>query len=230
MDEPRQTRLVRTVLFPSATGILIALLVLDACLIAGHILHEVWGRGPFSLTRFSLTYEGGFASLFGGAKMLAAAGMMWVLARRSLAPIDLAWAFALVTIALDDLLELHEGFGRVIADSFALSSPLGGDPVALAELIVWALIGSVVFAVLIVAHTRSGQEPRNRSLRISGIVGLLVFFAIGVDGFNSFVVGGRPNAVSSLIEDGGELVVMSLVLAYVSSILLRSRPERIVAR
>ena len=218
MDELPRSRLIRAVLFPSATAILTALLVVDTCLITGHILHDVWGRGPFSMTRFSLAYEDGFAELFGGGKILAAAAIMWALTRRSLAPIDLAWAVALAIVALDEIFELHEGFARLVDDAFDLPTPFGSD--GLGELVVWALIGSIVSAMLIIAHKRSEQEPRNRSRRIAGIVALLIFFAVGVDAFNLFVLGGDGNGATHLIEEGGELVVMSLLLASVASFVI----------
>lgn len=220
MDEGRRSRVLRRVLFPSTNSILVTLLAVDTFLIGGHVLHDVWGHGPFSLVRLSLAYEGGFATQFGVAKLLTAAGIMWLIARRTLAPIDVAWAFTLVIVALDDLLMIHEGLGGLFVAWFDLPGLFGRDPLPLGELIVWASMGSVVLVLLFAAHKRSPLEARKRSLRIAGLVALLAFFAVVVDAANSFLFEGSVETFTLPVEDGGELIVMTLILAYAASAIL----------
>ena len=138
-------------------------------------------------------------------------------------PIYLAWAFVYLIALADDSLQVHEPLGAYIAEMLADQSwlvsmlePLEGVRLQdVGELVVYAIYGGLSAAALTVGFRRT--EPTHR--RIGAGFGFLFLslagFAAGVDMVARLARAHshRLSQICSTVEDGGEMVVISLTVA-----------------
>ena len=133
---------------------------------------------------------------------------------------------------LDDAFELHEFLGRELArilsiPEFAhLIDQDRGEPIA------WVLIGSFYLAILLLALPKSSATARKVAFTFVRLFILLAFFGIVTDFIHALIKGieGVDTRVVSfamkLVEDGGEMVVGSLMLATVYALYHSNQPSR----
>lgn len=148
-----------------------------------------------------------------------------------------AAAAAIVGVVLaDDVLELHEAFGRTAGERLGLPSILGLRSQDPGEAMFAAALGAAVL-VLWRWGGRGATAPERRLL--SGVLGLtaaLAFFAVAVDAVHvTLPRGSEVRALAGVVEDGGELLVslamLTLALRYAhaqrfAAVVRRERRER----
>lgn len=201
--------------------VLAVLLAADAALILLHILHDLRDMGlvggPYWLeSRLLLISEDhGLGEIFGYGKALAIAVGFLACYLKSRAPIFACLGLTFVVILLDDSLLLHEIFGHRLATALALEPAFGLRAQDLGELLVWFVLGSVVVPSLAVGFRRSRKRAQTLASIFLVLLAALVFFALMVDMLHILLHDGFRGAyrVWPLVEEGGELVVLSLICA-----------------
>jgi hypothetical protein len=191
-------------------GMLAALLVVDVIVI-GVFLTSGVGPEPPDAVIFD---DGGIAEVFGYVKAAASVVVMAVIAVRTRQAVWIAWALLFAVVILDDSLMLHETWGVELAAVLDLRIA-GLREQDAGELIVWVLLGVIPAVLVLVAHLRSDATTRSRSLRVGWLFAALLVVAIGLD---VLVVATGPSQLSAMLalaEDGGELILLTLLLGYV---------------
>ena len=188
---------------------LAALLLVDFILIGLHLWHESWRTGGqltewFEYPWLSLASDGGLGEWTGYLQLSIAAVLLVVIAVRDSAPVLAAWALTLAVAVADDALMLHENGGEALVD--ALNLPAGAY--TLAELAVWAGMAAILLPVLVLTHRAGDRSARATSWRLGVLLVALSFFAAVVDILD--IPWG-----AGVIEDGGELIVSTLILVAV---------------
>jgi hypothetical protein len=116
-----------------------------------------------------------------------------------------AFAAILLVTFLDDVFELHEAIGHMFNAGLGLS-PVAGD------LIGFSTTGllSVVFWL---AGTRliRGEDDWLAYLVFTAYFAILIFFGVGVDAVHGMLGRNVSQTLSTLIEDGGELVTTAVI-------------------
>jgi len=123
-----------------------------------------------------------------------------------------SWAFVFLLIVLDDALLIHERLGDLVGSWLSVGS---GDIEAgeVGGLLIWSGLGLLALSVLVYGHQRSGDLARQVSRVFGWILGLLLFFAIGFDTLLALLSAVSGFATGAqIVEDGGELLVLSLAL------------------
>lgn len=197
----------------TALSALAALLVVDAGLVLLHVLHRS-GDVRLRDRRYSLETDRGLSELFGYGKEGALVIALLFLYRRLRALEYAAWSFAFLIFLADDSFKLHERGGYHLASRLDLPSVSGLRAQDAGELIVWAVLGALVLAALVVGHLHSTAEARAHCRRLVPFLAALVFFAVILD-MADILVAGTPQVVVAVIEDGGEQIVLSGTIAYV---------------
>ncbi|HEY6919624.1 MAG TPA: hypothetical protein VI412_10185 [Tabrizicola sp.] len=133
-----------------------------------------------------------------------------------------AWALVFLLILADDSLQVHETFGRLIAESANLQAGFMVEASDLGELVVFGLMGLSVLLLTGASFTSAGARSRGLSIFYGLIIVGLGFFGVGIDFIHQAVVydGTAHPAldfwkhVFAMIEDGGEMLVASLAAAF----------------
>lgn len=198
----------------SASLFLILLLCADLAFIA---LHSIDTLTPFLNNSFySLGRDSGYPEIYQFLKwfwIIILVAYVSIL-RRSFSYI--AWGLVFTYFLCDDALSIHEGVGKHIAENLTLTPPLGLRLQDLGELAVSATAGMILLSLLIWAYRMGSQAFKKMSQDMSLLILALVFFGVIVDMAHiSIELGWKVDFILGVIEDGGEMLVASLILWYV---------------
>jgi hypothetical protein len=160
---------------------------------------------------------------------MAASIMLIVLGVERRAAIYIGWAIIFVYFLVDDATMIHEHLGKWLATTLRLDRiqqiymdwfpDLFLRPRDFGELAVALLVAAMIAVILAVTWPRHGFAAERRvSKRLIVWLGLFAIFSVGVDLVHiwaldpttgSFSPAGR---VLGLIEDGGEMICVSLLV------------------
>ncbi len=206
--------LVRPLVASSTTVFaLIALLV--AVDLAFIVFDVVAGASDTFPDRMRLARERGIPEFFQYGKWLLAAALMWQ--ARRVAALYVVWAVTFLVLLADDSLSLHERFGLATAP-YAPTTPFGLDiePYVLPQLLLQSGMGLLLLVALVIVARRT---PSVTALRFSAIglflLAVLAGFAIGADFVLDLITDRGSNREAQIFEEGGELLVGSMLLAHV---------------
>ncbi|MBW4465133.1 MAG: hypothetical protein KME07_06790 [Pegethrix bostrychoides GSE-TBD4-15B] len=190
-----------------------ALLITDFSFIALHLL--------FRYTYFStdiglaLEVDRGFSEIFQYLKEFWIALALGFLALRYRSWLYGVLATLFFYILLDDAAKLHEKSGAVISQRFAFSDLWGLQAQDFGELLFYSGV-MLVFAGLIALAYPTGQTAAKRTVRqLIVLLGLFACFAIGADLLHSAIRIPVLDPLLIALEDGGELIAMSIIATYI---------------
>lgn len=205
-----------------ARRILLGALIATDLIFIGLHLRAFMGGSLRESQNWNVELDGSYPEIFQYAKWaLVVLCLLYLLARHR----DALYAVLLavfVYILADDALTWHESMGRWLVTAAGASEERIWRlrPQDFAEIAVSAVPGIVLLAALAVAWARSGGDgARAFAARALPLLALFAIFAIGVDTVHSGLVAGdwsraKLNVTLVLFEDGGEMIVAS-VIAYV---------------
>jgi hypothetical protein len=202
-----------TVFGPTVT-LLVLLVAVDLMFIAIHALHAwtPWLSGG----QYSLESENGLAAIYQYIKQVWLAGCLALAFLQTRAKVFAAWALLFALLLLDDALELHERLGVIIAASLNFPAVFGLRPADFGEVLVAAGIGCMALALAAIAFWRGGKEARQVSADLMCLLVALAFFGVFFDVLHTVTYFNAPSIAQwfALIEDGGEMLVVSAITAY----------------
>lgn len=199
------------------------LLATDLLFIIAHVIfmvmHLVVWDTPGLLDEiqsdFSIVKERGFAETFQYIKAFWLVLMFVWLAVKGREPGFLAWALGFLYLGVDDLMEIHEEFGNSLALRYGFPEILGQRPRDVGEVTVLAIAGLILLALVGIAYLMGSERFRQASRSLLGLVAVFAVFGMGFDALHIVFLHRSPGALFGLIEDGGELIVLSLIVWFV---------------
>jgi hypothetical protein len=101
--------------------------------------------------------------------------------------------------------------------------------------ILWlAIVGVGLVVLLTITHRYASPEWRASSRVLGTLLGFLVACGVGMDAVHAFATnGGVWNVIVTVLEDGGELVLLALVVTFLYGLAFcghRSTPETLTWR
>lgn len=194
--------------------LLFVLLTMDLLLVA---LHVVASLLDWSHPGMYLHVDQGWAERFQYLKALSIAGLAAWLGRRSQAVVLWVWGGLFGYIVIDDSLSIHESYGHHLQHVFDLPALWGLRPQDLGELVVLSTVATVFVCLLAVATALSSHWARAVTADLLMLLVGLALFGVVVDMLH-IVAAAHAIRGFTLLEDGGELVMMSLIAAYLARI------------
>lgn len=190
------------------------LLATDVVFIILHIVYIYTGR-TLNIS-FSIEHDGGYAELFQYLKEYWIAILLCFVAVRKRSVLYLLWSLLFFYLLLDDSMLIHERFGKRIANRLNFSSGLELRAQDFGEVIVSAAVSLLFLILITIAYYRfSDRQSKKVSRYLTMMLFTLAFFGIAVDlahvAFGSFAL----QIFFSILEDGGELVAMSIIACFV---------------
>ncbi|MDZ3838097.1 MAG: hypothetical protein U0S49_12055 [Rhodospirillales bacterium] len=210
------------VLFVSIDAAFIALhMVAAAVRHAGLIESEVAGW----LQLFSIVNDHGLPETFNQLKALLAAAVLYTTWTRTRQPVYLCWTFIFAVAFLDDALRIHEQAGEGLA-GILLAGVAAEHREFIGQLLVAGVYAILFGAMLLFAHACAERRHARSSSLVLFVFAIVVFFAVVVDALHGVLLAVRPElrasmvfqALFNVLEEGGELLSLSLALAVVIAI------------
>lgn len=172
---------------------------------------------------FAVTRDRGYAEAFQYIKEYWLVILFSFLAMKQNIKIYLGWVFLSAYLLVDDSLSFHERAGEVIAEKLNFASLFGLRPVDFGEIIVFATVGITFFLWLSTSYKIANRKERKVFKALIVLLFCLAGFAIVVDLIHVMLEDSVFwNAFLGIMEDGGEQIVMSLILSFVWSIATES--------
>lgn len=131
---------------------------------------------------------------------------------------------AICIFFLDDAFQLHELLGKWIGGMVPFIPPFRLRKEDLGELIVTLIVGLILMPSFVAAYYFGSHQVRVIFHNLFLLIALLLTFAVGVDMVHSaYRDSPRIELYLGLVEDGGEMLVISLFAWYV--FLLMRNPQ-----
>ena len=181
----------------------------DAILIGADVLQR---NQVLSDVRFLVTHEAGFGEIFQYVKAALAVVMLTTLAIRRRSVSALMWAVLLTIALLDDSLSIHERAGDHLAAFAGLRQVGALRANQVGELAFFAGLGLLCAIVVAVGWYWGDAEDHRFSRTLLVWFGALGFCAVVLDAVASLARGSRVAGAFGVLEDGGEMIVMTFLL------------------
>lgn len=212
---------------------LAALVAVDLAFVLMHVANLLSEHVPlaagFGDANFNIETDGGYSEHFEYAKtsacVLALLGC-WAWTRQ---PIYASLAAVFAFVLVDNALQAHEALG---ASASALLQParrlFENAPQALGEVAAYALLGPLVLGLIGLGAALSAARHRLHGLAFMLVLGALSVFGVGVDLLHaaSWRLHRAVPTAFGLVEDGGELVILSVGCAFSIAVLAAFHAER----
>lgn len=196
-----------------ATNLLKLLLIVDILFILGHAFIAL--ILDYKYRYLLVDTDGGYPEIFQYLKFLILVILTFTLTTVKKYVHFFPWFFLFTFLAFDDSFQLHEKSGKYLADNFGLNGFMGLRPVDYGELLYASIIGLIFFSTLFFSYMKGPLKYRKSCLDILGLFFVFLFFGIGVDMFHQIIVDVNiVSAIVALIEDGGEMIALSLLVWY----------------
>jgi len=197
------------------SGSLLLLLILSADL-AFILLHTVNATPLLSSDLFDLAAAGGHAKTYHLIKLFWVIVLLAHVLRATRHSGYLSWILVVLFLFLDDAFQLHQVIGRSIAQNFAaVQFPyLSLQPRHFGEWAIFAIMAAFLSAVVALAYWRGTRTFKKVSIDLLLLMMAFVFFGVVVDLAAAMRLGPVIEFVLGTVEDGGEMVVVSLLLWY----------------
>jgi len=197
----------------------ILLLTGDFAFVLIHLLHKFSAWLPDSL--YSLTRDGGYAEFYQYTKELWIILLLVGLSISMRRPVFASFAGLFSFFLLDDYFQIHEKAGLSLANFLQIQTSFGLRPQDFGELAIFGFFGMIFALVIALTHYGSDSPTRLISWQIIGLVVLLAVFGIVFDMLEISVDHPLFGPIFAILDDGGELLVMSVIAAYLFDLSLK---------
>jgi hypothetical protein len=191
----------------------LGLLVLtDVAFIALHAVHAF--TPALDQPIYSIDTDRSYAELFQYIKLgwsALAVGVAFIQARQL---VYVAWAALFSYLLVDDMFSLHEGLGAYLTGTYAFMPAWGLRALDFGELLVSGTAGVALLVLIGAGYVRADRHGRALSIRLLVLLAVLAFFGVVIDVLHVQLLGDPlwwP--IVSMVEDGGEMITVSLMLA-----------------
>lgn len=207
------------------------LVSIDFLFIVLHIFHV--RTGLLLDSRFFITMDRGYAEIYQYLKLLGIVFCMRLLFIRNRSPIYLGWLYIFLLVLADDAIQIHERLGIGLGRLLRFQPLLGLRPQDFGELLVFSAYALLILAIVVTSY----RKERNSTHKVASaglfvLLLLLMLFSVVVDALhiaaNSLsspqINPAELNLIFEILEDGGELVVVSLIAGF-SYLLVNPKPQ-----
>lgn len=199
----------------SATLTLLALLLAaDFAFILLHVLYVETRWLPGRL--FSLEADGGLPETFQYIKQFWVVLCMIAVCVRTRIKAYAAWALVFAFLMLDDAGQIHEHVGYWLGQQLHMPASASLRPDDFGEMAFAGMIGLLVLALTVPALTRGDTPSRLITRDLLGLTLLLGVAGVVIDALHviAYMRGSLLAQFLLIAEDGGEMLIMSLLTGY----------------
>jgi hypothetical protein len=208
---------VRLKIGSQATKLLYLLLLTDGLFIAMHVLifSTGWGEklGIPDLTLYLVQKDRGFAEFFQYTKEFWCIVLLGCVVVKQRALPYLSWLLLFAYLLLDDAIGLHEKLGASLSLKLGFAPMFRLRSIDFGEVLVSAVMGLVLFSLIVISYRLGDDLFRKASKILIALLLALIFFGVFLDLIH-IMAPKRFNDFLAIVEDGGEMLVMSAIAAF----------------
>lgn len=167
---------------------------------------------------FSLETDRGFAEVFQYIKEYWIAVILGILAVRTGVFLYGSWSLLFVYLLLDDAGEIHEKLGAVVTNQLVIPGMFNLRGQDFGELVVISTVVLIFLTLITITYRLADSTSRKVSKHLIMMMFALAFCGIILDLFHIAASSPSLDPILMLLEDGGELVIMSFIAGYVISL------------
>ena len=203
---------------------LFTLLALDLLFITVSLVRP--GFSALASPMFSLTEDGGYSEIYQYAKWAGIAALMFMAAQLRPGRGFEVWGLFGLFLLADDALQIHERVGDWVNLWLPFTPAFNLRREDVGELASSLVAGLGFLALLAVACREAADGFRHATYGFAVLVGLLAVVGVGVDLAHAALEPGPAwNTALTVLEDGGELIVASVMCWYAGVIAGRGRGD-----
>lgn len=196
------------------------LLAADAAFIGIHLVHIAT---PYLLNNlYSIEADGGFAEWFQYVKefwVVILAATLW---RRTGNIFFAGWMLLYGYLLCDDSFSIHEIAGDIAYRHLGFGPAFGLRATDLGELFINGLMGTAFLVLIGSGYLKADKNAREISRDLTMLFVILVGFGVGLDMLHSMITPLWARYALGLIEDGGEMLTMSVTCWYLFTVVDRN--------
>lgn len=195
-----------------------AIAILVGCFVTYAFVEKYHLESNFFYGRVRFSFiDGGYPEVFGYLLELASCAIFALFAWCYRKKHWYMWAIILFVVFLDDAFRLHETVGHVVSAELSIA-PVTGDLIGFAST-------GLLSAVFWLAGLRMipDQQELCAYLVFTVYFSVLIFFGVAVDAAHGLFGENISQTLFTLIEDGGELLMVALISLSSLGMLLRQR-------
>lgn len=219
------TRAARNDQWDALRLFLFLMLASDAFFIGIHLVH-ISSSTLLQDALYSIETDGSFSEWFQYVKEGWIALLCFTLWKRTKSVFYVGWALLFGYFLLDDSMSIHEAGGESISRHLHIPPSFGLRPQDIGELIVSAVVGSILLSTIALTYLRAPLNEKNVSRDFFFLVLTIVAFGVGVDTFHSFISNYTSHRwiklTLGMLEDGGEMIAMSWSCWYAIDLCVRN--------
>lgn len=183
------------------------------------LLHLIFVHTRFiSNYAFSLEAERGYPEFFQYIKEYWIALLLLFLAVRVRSFLYFSWSLLFFYLFLDDSLEIHERLGAYLSHQLQFIPGLGLRSEDFGEILISASVCLIFGMLIAISYRKANRIARNISKTLIQLLLALAFCGIVVDMMHVIFKDSLLETLLVVIEDGGELIIMSLIACFVFSV------------
>ena len=191
-------------------------LATDVAFMLLHLIHHY--TGLTTNPAFSLETDRGFAEVFQYIKEYWIAIILGVLAVRTGVILYGSWALLFFYLLLDDAGEIHEKLGAFFTNQLGIPGMFNLRGQDFGELIVIGTVVLVFLTLIFLTYRLADYTSRKVSKHLIIMMFALAFCGVILDLFHIAASSPSLDPILMLLEDGGEMVIMSFIACYVISL------------
>jgi hypothetical protein len=199
--------------------ILFLLILTDLVFIFLHTLHIFTTLLPSSL--YSLATDRGYGEFFQYTKELWILTLFLVLGIKQRELLYIIYSVLFFYFLIDDSFEFHERFGAFLAEMLNFQPMLGLREIDFGELITTAFFGTLFLIAIAITHYSADVSTKMISQSIIIMVIILTVFGVGMDMIEILVKHPVINPILVIMEEGGEMLIMSVITWFVFGLTIR---------
>ncbi len=165
---------------------------------------------------FSLERDRGFPELFQYVKISLIVILLLLVLKKSKEIGYGVWALLFVYLLFDDALGIHESLGGYIATNLAFAPAIGLRAKDFGELAVSVIAATVFLSSFAMFYLRGSDAFKEVSKHLLMLLMALAFFGVFVDMLHVAIkMGWKIRFLLGVVEDGGEMIVVTIIAWYV---------------
>lgn len=220
MQSRRSSNLAMLGLENWAVTLFYLFLVTDIGFIILHLIYSYTALIPgetIPSKLFSLETDRGYSELLQYVKEFWIALLLGVLALRKRSRLFLSWSLLFFYFLIDDATGFRERLAVVISRKLAFVGLFNLRPIDFGELTISAGFGLFFLAAIATTYRFSDRCAREISKKLTLLLLALVFFGVAIDILHIAIKIPAIEPILIAVEEGGEMIVMSLITCFVFS-------------